>query len=156
MLRPSAVVELVWQDASGSTAATTVWANSSLTVEQIAANAETLAAIVASLTGAVLVRERIQYRSAIGATSPASGAASIKRTGIFFFSTGDDTPLALVSVPAIKDSLLETSGPREGIGIILTDSDVDTFANAVIDSDITNPFADDIIGLPDAYLQSRV
>jgi hypothetical protein len=156
VLTPTAVVELVWQDASGSTAATTYFVLSSSTYAEIDASATAFASILASLTGAVLVKQRIQYKAVPEATSPASSGTTIKRTGIFFFSAGDDTPIALISVPAIKDSKLETSGPREGVGIILSDSDVIAFGDTVIAQGISNPFADIVTGLLDAYLQSRV
>jgi hypothetical protein len=150
------VVELVWQDASGSRAATTYFALSSLTLAEIDASATAFASILASLTGAVLVKQRIQYRAVPDSTSSASGGASIKRTGIFFFSTGEDMPIALISVPAVKDDKLETTGSREGVGIILSDSDVIAFGDAVVEQGISNPFADVTIELLDAYLQSRV
>ena len=156
MLLPSAAVELIWQDETGSTAMTTWFAASSLTVEEIDAFAITLASILASLTDAVLVKQRIIYKWAPEVRGTASAATSIKRTGIFFFSTGDDMPEALISVPSVKDAILETTGPREGVGVILSNSDVIAFETAVIDNGITNPFGDTVIVLDDAYLQSRV
>lgn len=156
MLKPSAVVELVWQDASGSTAATTVHAPSSATYANIDASATALASILASLTGAVLVRQRIKYISVPETPVPASGGASIMRTGSFFFGTAGGNPIADVFVKAIKDTAIETSGVREGVGIHTADSDVSSFISAVISSIACNVFGDDIHDFIDAYLQSRL
>lgn len=156
MLKPSAVVELVWQDASGSTAATTLHAPSSATYADIDASATAMASILASLTGAVLVRQRIKYISVPEAPVPASGGASIRRTGAFFFGTGDDTAIALIIVHAIKASLVISMGVGAGVGIDIGNSDVIAFINAVIDNNVTNPFGEDVDQFEAAYMQSRV
>jgi hypothetical protein len=156
VLRVDAVVELVWQDASGSTAATTLHAPSSLTVAEIDASVTTVASILASLTGCTLVATRIKYRSEPFPPVLLTGGSPITRTGIFFFSTGVSTPDALVSVPGIKDAVIVSSGPGEGVQIDITNSDVVTFANAVVDNGFSNPFADVFVALFAAYVQSRV
>lgn len=156
MLKPSAVVELVWQDASGSTAATTVSAPSSATVAEIDASAMALASILVPLSGATLIKLRIRYISVPDEPVPASGGASILRTGAFFFHTADDAPLAVALVKAIKDDLLVDSGFGDGVLIDRDDSDVIAFVNAIIDGGYTNVFGDDIVGRAGAYLQSRL
>lgn len=156
MLKPSAVVELVWQDASGSTSVTTLNAPSSATYADIDADATALASILASLTGATLIKQRIKYVSVPEAPVSASGGASIKRTGVFFFSTGDDTAIALITVHAIKDDIVVDSGTGAGVMIDAGNSDVISFVNAVIDGSVSNPFATDITAFITAYLQSRV
>jgi len=156
VLKPSAKVELVWQDATGSTSATTLWVPSSSTVAEIDADATALASILASLTDAVLVRQRITYISVEETPASASGAAPITRTGSFFFNTPDDGPIADIFVKAIKDDIIETSGVRSGYGIDVTNSDVIAFINAVVDNGVCNVFGDDIHAFIDAYLQSRL
>jgi len=156
VLKPSAVVELIWQDETGSTASTTLSAPSSLTVSEIASDAEALGAILASLSDATLIKIRIKYVSAPEVPVAASGSTPITRTGIFFFSTGSSTPDSLVSVPAIKDSIVLDSGPAAGVGIDLSNSDVIAFGGAVVDNGISNPFADLFVSLFAAYIQSRV
>jgi hypothetical protein len=156
VLKPSAVVELIWQDETGSTASTTLSAPSSLANEVIASDAEALGAILASLTGATLIKIRIKYVSVPEEPVTASGSTPITRTGIFFFSTGPSTPDSLVSVPSVKDSIVLDSGPSAGVGIDLSNSDVITFGAAVVDNGISNPFADDFTSLFAAYIQSRV
>jgi len=156
VLKPSAVVELVWQDASGSTSAVTMHAPSSATVDDIDASASALASIIVPLTGATLIRQRIRYISVPDEPVSASGGASILRTGVFFFDTDDDAPLAVSLVKAIKDSLIVDNGFGDGVLIDTEDSDVIAFVNAVIDGGYTNVFGDDIVGLATAYLQSRL
>src|SRR6185369_5933249 len=111
MLKPSAMVELVWQDETGSTAVTQLNIPSSLTVDEIDANATALASILVPLTGATLIKQRIKYTKAPEPLSPASDSTPITRTGAFFFTTGDDTPDAVIIVPAVKDSILDTTFP---------------------------------------------
>jgi hypothetical protein len=156
VLKPTAVVELVWQDETGSTAVTTINCLSSATVDEIDADITMLASILVPLTDASLVGQRIRYKVVSDTPVVASGGTSIKRTGVFFFSTDDELPLAVVTVPAVKDSVLAEVGPGAGIIIELGDSDVISFTEAVIDNGISNVFADDITGILTAYLQSRV
>lgn len=156
MLKPSAIVELIWQDGSGSTAATTVHALSSSTVTDIDASATALASILASITDAVLIGQRIKYTSVVETPASASGSTPITRTGSFFFRTDFDNPIADIFAKAIKDDAIETSGVREGVGIDITNSDVTAFIDAVIDNGVCNIFGDDIHEFIDAYLQSRL
>jgi hypothetical protein len=156
VLKPSAIVELVWQDGSGSTAATTLNASSSATVTEIDADATALASILASLTDCVLVGQRIKYISVEETPVSASGSTPITRTGAFFFRTDFDNPIADIFVKAIKDDAIETSGVRAGVGIDITNSDVIAFIDAVIDNGVCNIFGDDIHEFIDAYLQSRL
>lgn len=156
MLKPSAIVELVWQDETGSTAATTVHFPTSLTVTEIDVSATALASILVSMTGAVLVRQRIKYVAVTDPPVSASGSTSIVRTGAFFFSTGEDTAIADIFIKAVKDAIVETSGVRAGVGIDTTNSDVLSFISAVIDNGVTNVFGEDVSGFIDAYLQSRL
>lgn len=156
MLNPSATVELVWQDESGSTAVTQLNCPSSIDNASIAVDAEALAAILAPLTGCTLVKIRVKYRSAFEAPVPASGSTPVTRTGIFFFSTGTTTPDSLVSVPAVKDSIIETTEPGAGVRIDLTNDDVIAFGDAVVSAGMSNPFGDVFELLFAAYIQSRV
>lgn len=156
MLRPSAVIELVWQDETGSTAVTTLSMPSSSTVTELDAAATALASLLVSLTDAVLIKQRLKYLSARETPDSASGGASIRRTGVFFFNTGDDTPIALIPIHAIKSSVVVSAGVGAGVAIDTTNSDVIAFINAVVDNGLTNPFDDDIIGFDAAYMQSRV
>lgn len=156
MLKPSAVVELVWQDETGSNAMTTLYASSGSTVAEIDDLATAISSILASLTDAVLVKQRIKYISVPEAPVAAGGSTPVTRNGIFFFSTGSSTPDALLAIPGIKDSVLVTSGPLEGVGIDLTNSDVIAFRDAVLSLPFSNPFGDEFTSLFAAYLQSRV
>ena len=156
MLKPSAVVELVMQDETGSTAAVTLHAPSSATYAEIDASATALASILLPLTGAVLVRQRIKYVAVPDSPVSADNDTAIVRTGLFFFSTGTTTSDTGIMVPAVKDAIISTTEPTAGVGIDLTNSDVIAFEDAVIASGVTNPFGDAIEALFVAYLQSRV
>lgn len=156
MLKPCAVVELIWQDESGSTSATTFFAPSSLTVDAIDAKASAVASILASMTGCVLVRQRIKYINTPVYLPVASGGAPITRTGIFFFSVTPPDPDGIITVPAVRDGIISTVPPTAGYAIDLSHSDVIAFASAVVDSGITSIFGDAFTAIVTAYLQSRV
>ena len=156
MLLPVATVELVWQDDSGSTAATYLYCPSSLTVIEIDAFATAAASILVPLTDAVLIKQRIKYKWAPDERGIASGGASIKDTGSFFFSTGEENPIELIVVRSLKPELVETTGTGAGIVIDATNSYVIAFEDAVVDGIFVNPFNDDIDGFLTAYKQSRV
>jgi len=156
VLAPDAVVELVWQDETGSTAVTLLHAPSSLTVAEIASDAEALGAILASLTDAVLVRQRIKYRSVRETAVPASDDTPLTEAAVFIFSPGDDLPMSVVTIHSIKDSIMLTSGFGAGFIVDPANTDVIAFKNAVIDNGLSNPFGDDLIALVSAYRQSRL
>ena len=156
MLKPCAVIELVWQDRSGSTAITSISAPSSSSVEDIDASASALASILMPLTGCTLIKQRIVYKWVPDEPVVASGGTSIRDTGSFFFSTGEDTAIALIVVRAIKDEFIIETGPGAGIVIDETISDVAAFIDTVIDGIIANVFGDSVEAFITAYKQSRV
>ena len=156
MIAPVAVVELVWQDETGSTAVTLLHASSSLTVAEIDANVTALASILASLTDAVLVRQRIKYRSVRETAVPASDDTPLTEAAVFVFSPGDDLPMSIITIHSIKNSIMLDSGFGAGFIVDMTNADVIAFRDAVIDNGLSNPFADDLIALVSAYRQSRL
>src|SRR4029453_4262028 len=117
VLRPTAVVELVWQDESGSTAVTLLRVPSSSTVEQADVSATALASVLLPLTGAVLVRQRIRYQRSFEVPPPADNSTAIVRAGGFWFDCEGDTPDAIIVVPAITESVILTNEPMAGVGI---------------------------------------
>ena len=156
MLKPNAVVELVWQDDSGSTATTTINAPSSATVEEIDVMAAALASILVPLTGAVLIKQRIKYRfEVVPRTEPVSDTP-IVRSGAFFFSTSFDASDWVVIVPSIKEEVLSDVEPFNGYAIDGDNAAVIAFVAAAIGAGVTNPFGDAFTALVAAYRQSRV
>ena len=156
MFKPVATIELVMQDETGSTSAITLFASSSLEYADIDTALSGVVSMFVSLSGATLITQRVRYKWVPDEPVTAGGSTPIARTGIFFFSTGPSTPDSLVSIPSVKDSILVTSGPMDGVGIDLSNADVITFASAVVDNGFSSPFGDVFELLFAAYLQSRV
>lgn len=154
MLVVTAVLELVYLDASGSTGAATLHVSSVETVSSIDAQASALASIIASVTDCVIVRQRIKYKVLQVEPPPAAIGSSVKRVGGFYLSTSSTTPDAVILIPGISDAILETSGVRAGYGIDVSNSDVIAFVSELLAMGATNPFADAITALDDAYLES--
>lgn len=150
------VLELVLMDETGSTAAVAIHLAIGSTYSAIDASATALASIVLSITGAVLVRQRIQYRAVNDTPTPAAIGSSIKRCGMFFFSCGEGNPSALVGVPGILDELITTDEPGAGVLIDASLGGIPDWAGLLIEGDACNPFGDDIEALATAYRQSRV
>lgn len=149
-------VELVYQDASGSTAALTFRVAPGSTVSEAVTAAEALAASVSSLTGAVLVRRRIRYEARPDSPGVAAAGSSITHTGAFYFDTGSDIPGAIVTVPGFNDALLLTGDPCCPFCIDRENADILTFVDALVAAGICNPFGDACTILTMAYLISRV
>jgi len=143
-------------DDSGSTAAVTIHLALGSTYSAADASATALASVVASVSGAVLVRQRIKYRAVNDSPTPAAIGSSITRCGVFILTCQPDTPDAIVTVPAIVDSVILTSGPTAGYGIDTANGDVIAFFDELVAAEATNPFADAITAIDAAYVQSRV
>ena len=119
------------------------------------AQASVLASLIAPITGCALIRQRIIYKAMAIPKPDADTGSYIFRSGMFIFSNGDGNPLTLASVPGILESLLVTSGWDAGYKVDDTNGDVEAFLTLVEDGIYTNQFADDIVQLEVAYLQSR-
>jgi len=156
MLRPSATVELIMQDASGSKSAVTLFASSELAVSTIAANAEAFAAILAPLTGCVLVGERIRYKTAYEAGIVPDGPNLCSHAGVLFFSTEDSESATLINIPGISDDVFITDGPGAGAIIDLTNANISDLVTAVLDAGFCTPFAVPLLDVSTGYLQSRL
>jgi len=155
VLQPTATIELLLQDASGNTSALTLHGASSNTVATLGAAAEAVAPSVLALTGCALVGVRIKYRSEHALPVLVTGTP-ITNTGVFFFTTGTDTPDGGIVVHSLVSDVLQTDGPLAGVGVDLADSRVIEFADAVLSLPFSNPFGDPFEALFTAYLQSRV
>jgi hypothetical protein len=149
------VLELQYVDASGTKGAVTVKFPLGTTVAVIDAQASVLASLIAPITGCVLIRQRIIYKTVEVPRADADTGSSIYRAGVFFFDCGDDNPLELLSIPGILDETLVTDGPTAGYAIDLSNSDVDAFVTIVTDGIYINQFGDDITAVHAAYVQSR-
>lgn len=156
MLQPSAVVELIWQDASGSTAALTVFALSSFTVAEIDASASALASLVAPLTDCVLVGQRIRYKTAHEEHAMPDFSTPVTRAGVLFFSTDGVEVGGLVNVPAIADDYLIDVGPGADAVIDIEDVDIVALVDAMMELPCCNPFGDEFTALLSGYVQSRL
>jgi len=156
VLALDAVVELVWQDETGSTAVTLLHTPSSLTVAEIDADAMALASILASLTDCTLVKSRIKYRNRPEERPVPVSDTPIHEQAVFIFATDDVTPLALIAVPSIKDSIMLTTGFGSGFIVDTSLDDVIAFIDACISLPVCSPFSDEAISLESAYRQSRV
>jgi hypothetical protein len=156
MLQATAIVELVWQDETGSTAATVLRCASSLTVSEMDVGVSAFASIVASITGCVLVRQRIKYTSVVDSPSAAASGSSIKRAGVFIFEDDSGDNQDLVSIPGILDDVLVVSGVGAGVLIDVSDSRVVALITELADIGSVNPFAVECANLVAAYRQSRV
>jgi len=153
---PAALIELVWRDETGTTAETVLHISSALDHHVIADAAEAVSAIMAPLTGAVLVRYRIKYQWLPDERLAPAGDTRITSCGMFFFSAGPSAIDGAIVVHSLKPDVLAVDGPLAGVGINLADSRVIDLASAVIDNGITNQFADVYVSLFAAYMQSRV
>lgn len=155
MLKPSARIELIWQDASGDTAMTTLYLPNATPVETLDSAVSSVLPSVSALTGCSLIKVNFRYISAPFEPVLVTGTP-ITDTGVFFFTTGPTTPDGAIVVHAIDSSILDTEGPRAGYGISIDNPLVVDFADAVLSLPACNPFGDVFEALFVAYKQSRV
>jgi hypothetical protein len=149
------IVELIYEDWSGSTGSLTIHCKSGTTVVEAEAGANTLASAVSSLTDAVLVRVRIKWRKWTDGPIDYGTIGDIRRCGVFIISTNVEDEYALVEVPGLRDSALIMSGNGEGVLLDLTQVDVADFVAALIADGVSDPFGEALVALQTAYLQSR-
>jgi hypothetical protein len=135
---------------------TSICAPIGLTVEEIDANASALASILASVTGCVLIKQNIKYRNVSVPKPEPANSTPLTRSGVFFFSTDATHPDGIVTVPAIKDSVISDVEPFAGVDIDLDNADIAALVDAIIGLDASNPFGDLFSALLTAYIQSRV
>jgi hypothetical protein len=149
------VLELQYVDATGTKGATTVKYPLGTTVAVMDAQASALASLIAPITGCVLIRQRIIYKAVADPRDVPDTGSTVKSQGVFFFSTGDDTPYEVVGVPGIDEEVISDVEPFSGVSIDVTNSDVIAVLDVVLAGIYSNPFGDDIASLVTAYRQSR-
>lgn len=156
MLFPAAKIELVYQDETGSRAALTVSVPASSSVATAVSAGSALAAVVAPLTGAVLVNLRISYQMWPETSTPAEDGSSIVRRGVWYFAPLSSGPYELIEVPGIREELFITIEPDTGLIVDSTLAQVIAFNDAITTGIATNVFGDDLDAFIVAYRQSRV
>ena len=125
------------------------------TVAVIDASAMAFASLIAPLTGCTLIRQRIIYKAVATPRDVPDVGSTVYSQGVFIFSTGEDTPMELIGVPGIEEEAISDVEPFTGVSIDVTNSDVITFLDTVLEGVYSNPFGDDITSLVTAYRQSR-
>ncbi len=156
MLASRTFIELVFRDASGSTGAVTVHIPNATTYADAASGATALGAALASVSGCVLVRQRIIYRRVIDGSPSAAEGSTVKRRAVFYYDTEGGNPFALVEIPSPLDSIFLTSGVTAGYEVNRDNIDVIAFNDGLVANNATNPFGDAIVDFAVGYLQSRV
>lgn len=149
------VIELVYQDDSGSTGQVEMRLPAGTTYSVADVAAQAIASAFASITGAVLVRQRIRYRANASSRAAALTGSRNKRAGIFILENVDGLSQLLVQVPGILDSVILSTGNGAGVSIDTDNSDVSSFLSALTDNGVTSPFAVVCANLVAAYVQSR-
>jgi hypothetical protein len=149
-------VDLVLMDETGSTAALSVHLAPGSTVTAADASATALASVVVSITGCVLVKQRIVYKSVVDDPDTAAAGSSIARAGVFYFDTATDQPDAVITVPSIDEATLVATEPGSGVLIDLENANVIAFIDELFAQGVTSQFGDEITAIVTAYRQSRV
>jgi len=149
------ILELQYQDETGSKGAVTMHLDEDTTVAEGDANAVALASLLASITSCTLVRQRIIYKAVAVPRSEPSAGSSIHRSGAFFFESESGDNVALVTVPGILNETLSTEGPSAGVLIDTENEAVAAFISLYTSLGLTDPFGVVCDELLAAYRQSR-
>jgi hypothetical protein len=128
----------------------------SATFAEIDASADAMASILASVTDAVLIKQNVKYKVVYIPQPEPAGSTPIVRSGAFIFFTDIDTPDGIVTIPAIKDSVISDAEPFAGVAIDRDNSDIVALVDTILSLNACNPFGDVFTSLIAAYLQSRV
>jgi len=149
------IVELQYVDETGTKGAVSVRYAVDTPYAVLDAEASAFASLIAPLTGCALIRQRILYKAVVDPRDVPDTGSTILSQGVFFFTTGDDTPMELIAVPGILEEVLSDVEPVAGYAIDTDNADIIAFIDAVTSNGLTNPFGDAIASLDAAYLQSR-
>lgn len=156
MLKPTATIELVYRDETGSTSAVVTNVPVSSSIASLDAVATALASLIAPITDAVLIKVRYSFRAVFEYDISEAGSNPIVFAGLFLFSTTTPSPDDVIIIHGIKDDILLDTGVTADYGVDLTDSRVIAFLDAIIDLGASNPFGDAITDIAAAYRVSRV
>jgi len=156
VLKPTATIELVYMDETGSTSAVVVNVPSSSSIATMDAAASALASLIAPMTDCALIKIRHSYRTLFEVNISDAGSSPLVVAGMFFFEDFEGSHIGVVSVPALKSSLIETTGNGAGVLIDLSNEDVDAFIAGMIANDACTPQGDFFFRIKAAYRQSRV
>lgn len=153
--RQQPILELQYLDASGSKGTVLMKAPLGTAYEDMDVSAEVLTSIIAPITGAVLIRQRVIFKAIAVPRAAADDSSPILRSGMFFFENDDGTHQTVLQVPSLLDSVLETTEPGAGVLIDTSNSDVVSFVSAALELPIVDPFGNMMASLITAYRQSR-
>lgn len=156
MLRPTATIELIYTDETGSSSVVQVNVPVSTSIATMDATATALASLIAPMTDASLTKIRFKFKFEVDTPITDAGSNPITVCGVFFCECGVDAPMEVLMLPGIKTSLLIHTGPTSEYAIDLTASDVIALEDGLIAENACNPFGDVITSIETAYRQSRV
>jgi hypothetical protein len=125
------------------------------TVDTIFADGLSLAALIAPVTSAELLRVRVIFKAVATPRVAADGDSAILHAGAFFAQDEAEERKTIFSVPAILDSLLISDGCGAGLIIDLLNEDVVEMINQALALPMTDPFGNEMASVFAAYRQSR-
>ena len=149
------LLELQYVDSSGSKGTVTMKAPLDATVDTIFADGLSLAALIAPVTSAELLRVRVIFKAVATPRVAADGDSAILHAGAFFAQDEAEERKTIFSVPAILDSLLISDGCGAGLIIDLLNEDVVEMINQALALPMTDPFGNEMASVFAAYRQSR-
>lgn len=114
-----------------------------------------LRGVLDALTACTLVRQSVTYQLVETiAPTPAAGALA-SRVGVFIFTTSAADQYAVVEVPGLLDSFLQTTGPGAGLLINQIAPAVQALVVQLLAGVWCNPFGYQLVALEAAFLQIR-
>ena len=156
MLRPTATIELIYTDETGSTSAVQVNVPVSSTITILDANATALASLIAPITDAVLTKVRYKFKAVLDGDISDAGSNPIAVAGVIFMADVDETHIGLINIPAIKDILIQSSGNGAGVLLDTGNTLLTDLVEALAEINVSTPMGDALDHLLTAYRQSRV
>jgi hypothetical protein len=143
-------------DETGSTSAVVVNVPSTSSIATMDATATALASLIAPMTDCVLVKIRHSFRNQFVVDIRDAGSNPITVAGMFFFEDFDGLHIGIVNIPALKSSLIISTGVGAGVLIDTSDDAVNEFITYAVSNDLCTPMGDFFFRIKTAYRQSRV
>lgn len=153
MIDPIAHVALTWVDETDTSTTTRHFLPSSISPSTAIAEAISLAASAAGLSGCRVARVSVTYRDE-GQSETLRGNGT-GETGVFIFDTATPGQFALVALPAVRLELHPAPPAGDGITIDPTNLAVFNLVERLVNGPWCNPFGHPISALAAAYIQER-
>lgn len=149
------LLSLTVLDGSSNAGKIKLWLQSGISAGQAMLEGDAIRSPLSALSGAILARQSVTYRSIIDNPSAADSGTMVGYYTVLIFSTTNPDEYSMVTIPAIKPEYVLADGPNSGLVLDTLNPAVISLVDNITSGIWCNPFGFGLVELVGTIVERR-